>query len=409
MFKQTRCILTRLMALTGATFLPLMGSAQIAPSSPPTLCLGASCITLNTSVTGAIKFHPGTYLWYMPGAVNGVSGYRIDQPAQRTQLVNFMDTVCSDASIKGFQVAVYWRALEGDTAGDYSPGFSALDAILAKAAQCSKRISLYIGTAHFGNIASLYDVYPAYLVNDGGLGITPFHSPQVGGSSRIWQQATRDRLLALCAAYAARYNSNPYLEMIGGGETSLAIDVGTAGYNGAALTTQLQRFLTTARTQWPNTGIRLEANDIEGGDGNFVSLYATAAKNAVTIGGPDIWPGDITQADRVFVGKGSNGSSVYKDYRGTIPWMAEAQWQSFSGQWTLKQLYDASMTGYKPTNGDFTMPSMHPSYFVWYVNEVNGNSSTQWSSGILPFIHSVNGAVYSSNCPSSYAKGCISN
>ncbi len=406
MFKQTSSILTRLMTFTGAIVLPLVVSAQTPPSPPSTLCLGASCIAPNTSATGEIKFHPGTYLWYMPGSVNGVSGYRIDLATQRNQLLSFIDSIASEPAIRGIQVAVYWRTLEGDTAGDYSPGFAALDAILAKCAQYGKRISLNIFTAHFGNIRALEDVYPTYLINN--YGITNFHAPQVGGASQIWQQATMDRFLALSAAYAARYNNHPNFEMFGGGETSLAIDNGTDGYSTTTLLTQLQRFFVAARKQWPNTGLRLAANDM-GSDSNLVALFATAAKNAVTIGGPDIWPGDITQADRVFVGKNSSGANAYTDYRGTIPWMSEVQWQSFSGQWTLRQLYDAPMVGYKPTNGDFTMPSMHPSYFVWYVNEVNGNSSTQWANGILPLIRSVNGAVYSTDCPKSYAKGCISN
>ncbi|MEP7311788.1 MAG: hypothetical protein ABI859_04355, partial [Pseudomonadota bacterium] len=115
-------------------------------------------------------------------------------------------------------------------------------------------------------------------------------------------------------------------------------------------------------------------------------------------------PGDITQADRVFVGKNSTGQDVYHDYRDELPWAVETQWQSFSGRFTLQQLYDVPMVGYKPDNGDFTMPTMKVKYLIWYVNEVNGNASTQWSTGILPFIRT-HGAVYSTTCPKNYP-GC---
>jgi hypothetical protein len=88
-----------------------------------------------------------------------------------------------------------------------------------------------------------------------------------------------------------------------------------------------------------------------------------------------------------------------------LPWAAEIQWQSYSGRWTLQQLWDAPTVGYNPINGDFRMPTMKVKYLVWYVNEVNGNASTQWTTGILPFIRSVNGAVYSATCPRNYP-GC---
>jgi hypothetical protein len=405
MFTLTHRIARNFTAMCAASCLAVIANAQVAPKAPPTICIGSNCATAVKSSVNGIKFNPGTYVWYMPGAVNGVAGYRVDLPTQRNQLLAFIDSIATEPAIRGIQLAVYWRTLEGDKAGDYSEGFAAIDTILAKLARYGKQLSLNIFTAHFGNIASIYHVYPAYLVDGSNYGITNFHSPQVGGASRLWQQATMDRLLALSAAYATRYNSNANFEMIGGGETSLAIDQGTDGYTTAALLAQLQRFLVVARQQWPNTGLRLAANDMSG-DSNLVALYATAAQKQATIGGPDIWPGDITQADRIFVGRNGAGAVAYTDYRGVIPWMAEVQWQSFSGQWTLQQLYDAPVKGYKPTNGDFTMPSMQPSYFVWYVNEVNGNASTQWTTGILPFIRSVNGAVSSYSCPRSYATGC---
>jgi hypothetical protein len=364
---------------------------------------GAPVVLTGSSPSQQIRFNHGVYAWYAPGAdVNGVSGFRVDiDVPQRQQFLGFLDTLLGEPSITGVQVAVYWRTLEGDTAGDYSPGFAAIDAILARCQLYGKKLIVNIFTAYFGNIASIYHVYPAYLVDGGSYGITPFHAPQVGGAARIWQAATMDRLIAMLAAYGARYNSNAYFEMIGAGETSLAIDDGTNGFSNANLLTQLQRLIPAARASWPNTAIRMAANDM-GADSNLIALFATCATYQWSVGGPDVWPGDITQADRIFQGKNATGTIVSPDYRDVIPWCAEVQWQSFSGVWTLAQLWDAPVLGYDPTNGDFHMDTMKPRYYVWYVNEVNGNASTQWATGILPFLRTKGGTTGFTTKPTSY-------
>lgn len=364
----------------------------------------------------AIKFHPGVYIWYIPGAVNGITGYRIDLVTHRNTIINFIDTVCNDSTIQGFQVFTNWRALEGDTAGDYSAGFASVDAILTKLTSCNKRLILAFQSVLFGNTGSQTDIYPAYIVNGASYGITPFHAPQVGSSARTWQQATNDRVIAMLQAYGGRYNSHANFEMMSTGETAIAVDNGQDGYSNDALLTQLQRMYSAARAAWPNTAVRVSANDLWP-DSLMQSLLATCLQYQITVGGPDVWPGDITQADRVFLGLDTTGALVSTRYRDQIPWTSEVQWQSFGGQWTLQQLYDAPMIGYTPTspngNGSFTMPSMHPAYFIWYANESNGTTATQWGA-IQTFIHNTNGEVYprgalsSVPCPTSYSS-CIRN
>ncbi|MGE0114241.1 MAG: hypothetical protein AB7T07_05085 [Steroidobacteraceae bacterium] len=368
-------------------------------------------LTETASTTGAIKWHPGHYAWYVPGAVNGVSGYRIDLATHRDSILTFIDSIANEPTIKGIQVAVYWRALEGNTAGDYSAGFAALDALLARCAKYNKRLMISFQPVVFGNYAAITDVFPAYLVNGSNYGISNLN-PGTGAAARVWQSATMDRLIALTQAYGARYNGHANFEMFSSGETALQIV--ESGFSNQALLTQLQRFIPAARAAFPNTALRIEANHLDP-DSLMTSLYASCAKYACSIGGPDIWPADVTQADRVFAGLDSNHKSVYIDYREQMPWTAEAQWQSFSGNWTIAQLYNATVNGYTATDGSwngYVMPSMKTKYIVWYANESNlagGTSALLWRTGIIPFIRSINGAVYSNDCPTSYSSGCNSN
>lgn len=374
--------------------------------------------TVITSPTpgGAIKFHPGTGIWYSPGPdSSGISGFRIDRPQQLAAFKNWhLNNTVNESWCKLWQVACWPRSIEGDTPGDFSAGFAFMDDLLDFAQQHNKYISLNIYTAHFGAAASSnYVIYPAYLVDGAQYGISTFHSPQVGGGMRLWQQATMDRYIAWVTAYGNRYNGHPNFEVWGGGETSLALDSGQDGYSVAALKTQLLRWIPLARQALPNTGIRIAANDM-GADSNLVELFDVGDQYNCIIGGPDETPQDITQADRIYVGKKSNewpnwdGSGdrydesmnvdVYTDRRavGKMLWMAENQWQSYDGRFTNQQLYDYAYgyTPYQPNgNGNFTMPGMQHSYRMVYANESNGPSDRpelRWSTGLRDFLRTHN-------------------
>lgn len=385
----------------GALLSPFMASAAAAPNPPGKMCVDAACVTTTTpSTTTGIKWHPGNYAWYIPGAINGVSGYRVDVTEHRNSILNFIESIKNEPSVKGIQIVVYWKALEGDNAGDYAPGFKALDEILARLQKYNKRLMVSFQTVVFGNFAAETDVFPNYIIRDYGTSQIGFNG-YAGRTARSWQKATGDRIVALSAAYGARYNSHPNFEMITMGET--ALQVTDAGFSNTAVLTELQRFLPLARSHWPNTGIRVGANDLHP-DPLMIALLATCAQYDIAVGGPDVWPADVTQADRVFAGLNESRSAAYIDYRDLLPWAVEVQWQSFGGQFSISQLYNATVNGYTANSG-FVMPSMKTRYLIWYVNEANGTAATKWSTGILPFIRSVNGAVSSTTCPKNYP-GC---
>ena len=404
-------------ACASALLLAAGSTLAAVPTAPPSICIDGVC-TSSPAVAAApsgksIKWHPGTYVWYAPSAVGGVPGHRVDLATQRAQFLTFVNSICSESSISGVQLFGLWRTFEGDTAGDYSAGFAAVDALLAKLTACNKRLMVGFQTVWFGTHRTDLDIFPAYIVNDSRYGVTGLN-PGTGRTARTWQAPTMDRLIAMSQAYGARYNSHPNFEMIGLGETSLQVT--TDGFSSEANLAQTKRMIVAARQHWPNTAVRIMVND-GFSDAGFIDLYNTCKTYYCALGGPDVWPGDITQADRLFVGKNTSGQDVHEDLRDKLPWAVDVDWQSFNlvdghPRWTLRQLYDAPMIGYTPTNpngqGSFRMPSMKVKYMIWLVNESNGNQENQWSTAQLPFLRSVNGAVYSNTCPTSYPS-CNSN
>jgi hypothetical protein len=389
-------------------------SSAATPNPPASMCIDGKCAaaTGTSAVSGrAVKWHPGIYAYYTPGSASGGPGHRWDLPAQRTQLLGFIDSICSETAIKGISIIPVWRTLEGDTAGDYSAGFAAVDAVLAKLTSCNKYLMLNLQAAWFGNIGSQYELYPRYVVDGSSLGVTYF-TPATGSTARVWQAATADRLIALSAAYGNRYNGNRNFEMMTiYGETALQLG-GQDGYSTEALATQIKRTYAAARGHWPNTGLKLFVNDL-GSDASWVDLYNVLKQYYVSPSNPDTWPGDITTSDRMFVGKNAAGQDVHEDLRDKLPWTANVDWQSFnlSGntpRWSLQQLWDVHHSGYSPANGDFHMPALKARYAAWYVNQSNGNAQNQWSTAELPFLRERASIFTTAACPTAYP-ACTSN
>jgi hypothetical protein len=409
---------------TLALFLVLVPLFAATPNSPQTLCIDNVCspavapVVPSAGAGGkAVKWHPGTYVWFSPGQVNGVPGYRLDLPTQRAQLLSFIDSICSETTIKGIQIVALQRTLEGDSPGDYSAGFAAVDAILARLTPCGKRLMMSVQTVWFGNYANIYDIFPRYIVDQAQYGWTK-GSPANLQTMRTWQPASADRVIALAKAYGARYNTHPNFEMITLGETSLQVT--SDGFSIGANLEQTKRLVAAGRAAFPKTGLRVGVNDM-GSLSNLADLMQFCKTYYCALGGPDVWPGDITDADAVFVGKtktgvgqSGNGADIYEDLRDKLPWAVEVQWQSYSCvnrdvlpctssnpiRWSLQQLWDVMNTGYSPANGDFRMPSMKTRYSIWMVNDVNGSSANQWLTGQLPFLRAHPPTV--SACPTLY-------
>ena len=87
--------------------------------------------------------------------------------------------------------------------------------------------------------------------------------------------------------------------------------------------------------------------------------------------------------------------------RASLGWVSEAQTQSFNGQWTLDQIWNAPTAGYYPTNNQFggtLFPSMQPRYMIWLYE---GGSTYNWND-MLPFIRAKNSAGLTLTAPTVY-------
>lgn len=322
--------------------------------------------------TAGIKYDPGHYAWVIPDkATSGgveYNGFRVDQPVIYEQVLSFVDGIANHPGVVGIQVIADWAALEGASPGDHAAGFAAIDAILARLAQHGKHLMLSVATVHFGSYPpSDVDLFfPKYIVEDDAYGVSKFNLNGEGLTARIWQPATNDRLIALSQAYAARYDANPAFEMLAAAETSVNLTLGTDGYTGEALGTELVRFYDASRKAWPSTALRLNANFFPGGN-SFV-----AEVQSPELGGKE-------------------------------------------GTWTPKELFDHTMNG----DAALGVEPTYPQYFVWCDNRWEGGPAQKWDTGILPFIDDIGGVVGTGAagspvppsqvpCPTGYATGCRS-
>lgn len=377
---------------------PLAGAAPVVRPAPlKEFCIDNKCVPAPTASANAIKWHPGHYMWL------DSAGY--SDSAKATHFSN-IDDIAGEPTIKGVQLVLYWGDLEGSTPGDYSKGFAIIDAYLAKLASLPtpKRLMLGVLERRFGAVQQV-DVdrgryLPTYLLSaDYNGGYVAMPAGSAGGLTlvaRVWEPAVTDRLIALSRAYAARYDSNPLFEMLWVGETSLAVP-GQA-FSPAAYVTQLKRFYAASRGAWSHTALRLTANWI-GSDSDMADLIAYSAKLGVTIGGPDVFPRDPGEIEPIQANRVFNGTTGGIDYRGVTPWVSEVQDPELSGRkgmFTPDQLYT------------YATASMKPQYFIWLRNTWAGGAPQRWSTGILPYIQSVNGAT-NTDCPRAYTAGCNSN
>lgn len=343
--------------------------------------------TIVPIVGAAIKFHPGHYAWYAPSR-----WFRVDEAAPLADILAFIDGLANEPAVKGIHLATLWGAAEGDTAGSYK--FASFDAILARCQLRGKRLLLQIAAGWAGNIDSNYTIFPKYIVDQFGI----INSTQVEKPTRtvgLWLVPQMDRYIALIEAFGARYNNHPYMEMISFPETAIG-GISTNGFSNQAYLTQIQRLIAATRAAWPNTGLRVSANDLAP-DPLMTSLFETCKTYACAIGGPDVWPATITQADRQYAGYNASRQLVYEVLIDKLPWAVEIQSPELSRQpqtgfptgFTCQQLYNAALNGYTATQGGdagFVQPAYKVKYLIWYVNTWAGDSTTQWQNGELPVI-----------------------
>jgi hypothetical protein len=257
------------------------------PKQPAKICIeGArNCgTTPEPATTDGIKWHPGHYV-YLDDIV---SASNIAQ--RRKAHFSQISKLDADPAVKGIKLQIYWAALEGPKAGDYSQGFEVLDAYLEKLGSLKnpRRLMLVISERSFGTynetrMDAIKAILPEYIVTAPEYGYAfGDGSGGLGLAAKIWQQPTMDRLIALSQALAKRYDNHPLFEMVGFDETTFGLP--GSGFDLAAYQAQLERWFEASSKVWKHTQLRLNAN-FSGSDAKMRALIeSTTKRGAVAVG-----------------------------------------------------------------------------------------------------------------------------
>jgi hypothetical protein len=377
----------RVLPLLSAAGSVLLGAitAHAAAPTPQALsqhCVGdpATCKASSANATTGIKWHPGHYMSIR-------NGHKYDSLDLR-----YVGMLANEPTVTGILRDWKWRDIE-TSKGVYD--FSEIDAFVnaLQSLPTPKRIIIRIENRIFGGHTGT--AVPEYLQNDPTYlgGSVPMSS---GVVARIWDAPVMDRLIALMQALAQRYDSNPYVEGISSSETAIGFSAAypaPATFSSSALLTQLQRYTDAARLAWAHSNIFVETNYL-GSDSQMQAFINTSVSDQAVVGGPDVVPGRDLQSDKVVNGEKGSGT----DYRGVVAIKAEVQTPELGEKWSFEPnaLYDLAYTVNRCN------------FMLWDRNDFYGGPDQKWTTGILPFIRSVNGKTVSV-CPSSYQGRCVTN
>ena len=321
---------------------------------------------------GEMKWNPGHYMLMPLG----------DSQAAR---LKYFDQIAKERVIKGAQVQYFWGDLEPKK-GTYD--FSVIETDLARLRAHGKQLVIVVMTRTFGSGTKA--IVPEYVLTE----------PQYGGgvvktrkgqSARIWDAAVMDRALALYQALGRRFDEDPYVEGITSEET--AIGFGSErppDFSTAAVATQLKRWVVDVRSAWPHSNVFLYSNFLSG---HLEELIAECARNRCAAGGPDVLPPPLngTEGERILTGASSD-----VDYRGRMPIAFSVQTPELGGTkgtFTPAQLFDHAYE------------TLHVNYIFWARNTWAGGAEQKWSTGILPYLRSIDGRIHT-ECPSSWQNSC---
>jgi hypothetical protein len=295
------------------------------------------------------------------------------------------DEIADEPVVRGAQVRYEWGDLE-KSKGAYD--FSIIERDLARLQSHGKHLVIQIMDRKFGK-ADPKTVLPAYLLTDAdyGGGAAKTNS---GFVARLWDPAVMDREIALFQALGRRFDAEPFVEGITGEETAMNLgQTRPEGYTEAALAKQLGRWVTGVREAWPHTNVFLYTNFL---GKELPGVVKECARSRCGVGGPDVFPANDTAGDKIV--KGAAGGI---DYRGRIPVAYAVQEPELGGRkgtYTPAQLFDKAYN------------DLHANYIFWMRNLGSGGPEQKWNTGILPFLHSIDGKIHS-ECPSDWHDGCV--
>jgi hypothetical protein len=157
--------------------------------------------TVQTGATPALKWHPGWYMQVRSG----------DRETDQSVRFGQYDQIADNDDIVGVAVMYRWVMIE-ETLGDYSVGFSAIDAEITKLQSLAepKRLIIRIkDIANAGRGCPASDHFPSYINSNGWL-----YDNKEGCRWKFWLEEPMDYYIDMVTALCDRYDNNPHVEAI---------------------------------------------------------------------------------------------------------------------------------------------------------------------------------------------------
>jgi hypothetical protein len=265
-------------------------AASKRPNPPPSICIGAKCVSTPAPGTQKIKWNPGHYM-----ASNSML-YAGDQLAK---ISGEMDDLAGWDKIRGYRILVSWGALE-PAKGQYD--FSLLDAMLQRLKTkygTPRQLVLVVLPGQFGGHLSGQSggSIPRYIQQGGEYGPSPnggsygWWGGSAGYCAALFRPAVMDRYIELIKALGARYDNDPNFEAIMFQEDSWMIGewLGAPDFpkDGNSAIPQLQRLLTASTTAFPHTSVVMQ-NTWAGTIGPTMAFQNWMAQNRIAAGSADV-------------------------------------------------------------------------------------------------------------------------
>lgn len=363
-----------------------------------------------------IKLHAGNYA----GAT-----YKFCSSTYDAANLSLIDEVSAIAEFRGVMVTLHWGCLEGATAGDYSAGFARIDALLNRLnSKTPKRyLMLSITTDEYnagGTCAALgtsnSNRLPAYIVSMGANGYASCPDSSFKWIANFANAATVDRMIALSAAYAARYNEHPLFEGISFiQETASQAHLTNAGYSLSTVSQQLIRLHRAASAHWTKTHVRLPQNYFGSDSQTRALIDGLKDLPNMAFGPPDTYPeewrsrrfpGNYTYRGRN-TSSGSANSS-WSDERGRHAWIAEIQSPDIGDQYgKVGSTYVKFSTGGANSLIDWIHEPLRATHIIWTPNSWQVPSQNSWANQ-KSFVDGGN-ATTEADCPAAWTSGCDTN
>lgn len=225
-----------------------------------TLVVPTPGTTLPPPPTADKNWNPGNYI-----ASTTTNNDSIWNKAGDTKTRGIIQRLQADTAghWKGALLRFNWPDLEGPTLGSYTAGFDKVDSYLDQmAAYPGRRLIIMIPLKTFGSTVHAVPQYmrdsTTYADPDGNGNGEYSYDSAIGGPGgyvpNIHVVAVRQRYEALMNAFAARFNTNPYLEAVVMNEASISRPSGVSApwSRNDAWFTQMETALTNVRPAFSN-------------------------------------------------------------------------------------------------------------------------------------------------------------